>query len=379
MTLTVRVLFLTAAFLVLALISPKVEAGSLLEHTASHSEIELSLENTALKPGEINWLAISISPREGWHSYWKNAGDSGAAPVFKWTLPPGISAGMPVFGAPTRIPYVHLMNYGFKGRSTILVPFTVDADFQGKVATITVNGEWLVCEKICVPQVGDWQLSIPVDTQAGTDINVSDLFSAARAALPSLAYWDAAMSVTKTTSILTVFADVTELEGLEEAYFYPAHEGFADYAAKQIWKETEHGLVLEIPRSTYEEEAKNAAGVLELRFAGRPVQHLMLAPEFAGVVVGGTGSGSSASTTNLALIPLWQAALFAFLGGIILNLMPCVFPILSLKAFAFVKANYKTAKNRRKEGWAYTFGIWISFMAIVGVLVALRSGGAAIG
>jgi len=378
-TFSVRVICLAIVFSLLALISPRAEAGSLLEHTASHSEIELLLENTALKPGEINWLAVSISPRDGWHSYWQNAGDSGAAPVFNWTLPQGITAGVALFGAPTRIPYAHLMNYGFNGSSALLIPFTVDTDFQGDAAEITVNGEWLVCEEICVPQVGDWQLTIPVNSQAGSDLVVSGLFGAARADLPSLAYWDAAMSVSKATSVLTVFADASELEGLVEAYFYPAHEGFADYAAKQAWRETEHGLVLEIPRSTYGEEAQNAAGVLELKFAASPTLRLALEPEFAGVVVAEAPDGSTASTTNVALIPLWQAALFAFLGGIILNLMPCVFPILSLKAFAFVKANYKTAKNRRMEGWAYTFGIWISFMAIVAVLVALRSGGAAIG
>lgn len=346
--------------------------AELVTYDASHSRVSIALEAGAITPGETGWLAFTINPRKGWHTYWKNSGDSGAAPIFEWHLPEGLSVGAPLFAAPERLPIAHLMNYGFKGRTTILFPLIAAADFHGSTSTVGLTAEWLVCEIECVPQVANWDLKIPTGAELLVGSVSDPIFIEARSLLPELSYWDSALKIGQTQSLLTLYMDESELSGLQKAYFFPETDGVAIYNAEQTFESTPDGLIVHIARERGAVMPQNGAGVLQLSFAGSPDQTFDIEPKLAVMP-------KAEVRTNVGHLPFWQAALYALFGGLILNLMPCVFPILSLKAFAFVSANYKTATNRRREGWAYTAGIWISFMAIVGVLMALRAGGAAIG
>ena len=362
-----------SVFLIFAAVS--AHAQEFFEHKDSHSNVALYAEKTAASSDEPLWLAFRIEPKEGWHSYWKNYGDSGAAPILEWTLPDGVTVGDPLYGVPHRMPVGPLMNYGYEGSSSLLIPLTVSEEFVGQAINVQLSAEWLVCEIECVPQVGEWSFDIPVGQ--GDAVN-DGIFTEARSMLPELSYWDATLSVAQNASELLVFVDESELEGLKAAYFYPESEGVALYADEQTWEVSGDGLRLRISREG-ELEPTTANGVLELSFEDGRKAALELEPTLNSAL---SVSGEENTPTQIDQsynLPIWQAALFAFFGGMILNLMPCVFPVLSLKAFALISANHKTSDGRRKEGWAYTFGIWISFMIIVSVLMILRAGGAAIG
>lgn len=366
-------LFLPLLFVFLVVsASQRAGAREIIRHEASHSAVSLSHEQGALTAGETGWFAFTIDPRDGWHTYWQNPGDSGAAPMFDWQLPDGVQLGTPLFPAPNRLPIAHLMNYGFKDRSTILIPLTVSTNYKGGTAAFGLTAEWLVCDVECVPQVASWDFDMATSAVAHDSADIDPTFADARAALPALAYWGSELAIGRTTSQLTVFMDEIELEGLQKAYFFAVTDGIASYAAEQRFEITPEGLVLHIPRERGAITPVDGSGVLRLSYVGLPDQAVELQPKLTVVP-------SVTSNNKIAYLPIWQAALYALLGGLILNLMPCVFPILSLKAFAFVSANYKTEANRRREGWAYTGGIWISFMVIVGALMVLRAGGAAIG
>ncbi len=352
-----------------------VNAQELIKHTDSHSEVAVYAEQSAFTKGETLWLAFRIEPKEGWHSYWKNYGDSGAAPILDWTLPEGISAGEPLFGAPHRMPVGPLMNYGYEDASTLLIPLYVSESYQATTADIKLSAEWLVCELECVPQVGEWSFSL--NSGNGEAVN-STIFADARSALPELSYWDATLSVSQEASELLVFVDESELSGLKAAYFYPESEGVTVYAEAQAYEISGDGLRLRIPREG-DLEPTTANGVLELTFENGSKTVLELEPTLNSALGLAANVSETIAPTNVNNLPIWQAAVFAFLGGIILNLMPCVFPVLSLKAFALISANHKTSGGRKREGWAYTFGIWISFMVIVSALMILRAGGAAVG
>ncbi len=377
MTVSIKTFIAALVILLLQPLAP-VSAKQLLSYQGSHSEIRVVAERDSLVIGETTWLAIEITPRDGWHTYWKNPGDSGAAPILKWGETPGLTFGTPEFAAPSRIPVEQLVNYGFTGPSVILLPVTVAADQMEGDTTLEFSAEWLVCEVECVPQVGDWRLTVPIAANASLSLESQALFTAARAKLPEMAYWDAELLIADVSSELTVYADRSELEGLRAVYFYPESEGVASYSGTQVWSFTDDSLLVRIPRDRSGVDPVGANGVLQLDFETSPSQYFALEP---GLKVAEQAGPDGVSVALLAdsVMPLWQAAIYAFLGGLILNLMPCVFPILSLKAFAFVAANYKTEAHRRKEGWAYTFGIWISFMVIVAALMILRAGGAAIG
>ena len=352
-----------------------VFAGEIAKFQASHSDVRLLVERDSLAIGETNWLAFEISSRDGWHTYWQNPGDSGAAPIFNWTAPDGITVGTPVYSVPARIPVAHLMNYGFKRTSTILVPVKVLASLPEATVKMELVAEWLVCDVECVPQVAEWDIELKVAANAATSLDTRAVFVSARSDAPELAYWDSELLVASVSSELTVFAASSELEELSAVYFFPLSDGVVTYAGEQVWSIDDDGLHVRMPRTRGSAVPVSSNGILQLKFKSGPSHNYTLEPNLK---IAEQDAGSSA-TLQMGAMPLWQAGLYALFGGLILNLMPCVFPILSLKAFAFVAANYKTAANRRKEGWAYTLGIWISFMAIVAVLMVLRSGGAAIG
>lgn len=341
----------------------------------SHSRAVLSSEVTQVGSGDTVWLAFTVSPRDGWHTYWKNPGDSGAPIILDWRFEHGELAGDTLFAAPHRIPYGPLMNYGFEGRQTLLIP--VKAGKAGVSGVL--EAEWLVCEVECVPQIGEFTVTVPGGPTV-SDPGSEALFTNARAALPDPSFWSALLTTGPQTATLTLFMDKGELAGFQTAYFYPETEGVLEYAGEQSVGISEQGLTLTFNRPSGAPTVANANGVVEFTLNDGSSEFYSLEP----VLTSASGTATETSretqaTSNAPSLPIWQALLFALVGGLILNLMPCVFPVLSLKAFAFVSANYKTDANRRREGWAYTLGIWASFMVIVAALLAIRAGGTAIG
>ncbi len=371
---------LVAFFSFIVLLAAPVGADALGTVEGSHSKATLYSEYSVLAVGETQWLGLEIAPREGWHSYWKNYGDSGAAPIFYWTLPEGVSAGEPLYPTPHRMPIGPLMNYGYETPSVLLIPLTVDEAFRGDEIALSVDVEWLVCEIECVPQDGSFSADLPVGEMQASAAS-ADVFAAARAALPELPIWNATLDVYESQSRLKLYVDEAEVGAVTEAYFFPAGEGVTEYAAEQQWAFTEEGLFVDMRRTVGGLEAISGDGVLYLTLEDGNERAVEVRAELIVQPIGGATNASEADAVPsvTATIPLWQALVFALLGGMVLNLMPCVFPVLSLKAFSFISANAKTASERQQEGWAYTGGIWISFMLIVAALLIIKSGGAAIG
>ncbi len=352
-------------------------AAPLGEVEASHSTLRVYSELDGLNPNSRQWLAIEITPRDGWHSYWRNPGDSGAAPILEWTASPAdVSFTDPLFPVPKLIPVGPLANYGYSGASVMLVEMKT-----GNANTaLKLDAEWLICEVECVPQFAT--LEFTLDRKANPAFSEdADLFVTARSKLPEPGYWGGLLRVEGTSSVLTVYMDKNDVSGITDAVFFAGQEGVLNYATPQSWSWGEKGLVLTLPRDAGALNPKAADGLLFLTTEGGGTTAYKLDPmlKISDENVSHTAATETSTLLTTDGMPVWRAALFALLGGLILNLMPCVFPILSLKAFSFISANYKTEAKRRFEGIAYTFGIWVSFMAIVAVLLALRAGGAAIG
>lgn len=350
----------------------------------SHSSLSVVAEVTSYRPGEPFWLALTFTPRDHWHTYWRNPGDSGMAPDLTWQAS-GAAFDPALYPVPALLPVGPLMNYGYEGPATQLVRVMPDADTRG-VLDITLNAEWLVCEIECVPQGGGVSLSVAPGARAGgdaTDTAHSDLFSAARAALPEPSYWDAELSLSGESASLTMFMTRDETARVTGAYFFPGEEGTADYAAPQVLTRGPDGLTLGLTRFAGGLTPERGDGLLLLTFADGMTQGFSIERSLSASSAPSSGSDASAiadrSPAAAPVLPLWQAALFALLGGVILNLMPCVFPILSLKAFSLIASGDQSPTARRVEGWAYTGGIMASFGILVAVLVILRAGGAGIG
>ena len=364
----------TAACLVLAqAFSAAADFGRV---DVSHSSATLHSEYSAAAAGETVWLGLELTPRAGWHSYWKNYGDAGAAPLLYWTLPDGVTAGEPLYPNPHRMPIGPLMNYGYEKPSVLLVPLIIAETYRGASIPIALEVEWLVCEIECVPQDGIWNGEIPV-SKLQADPAAKTFFQAARTALPEMAIWAADLTIYPAQSRLKIHVSENEVAGVADAYFFPEGEGVTEYAAEQQWSLTGDGLFVDMKRLEGGIDATSGKGVLVLSYDDGNQR----AVEVDAMLVQGPAAAASsgASPSVRATLPLWQAIIFALLGGMVLNLMPCVFPVLSLKAFSFIAANSKTQAGRKQEGWAYTAGIWVSFMIIVAILLVIKSGGVAIG
>lgn len=370
---------------ILGLLFSLVALWSVAGHTAelasvrqSHSTATLLLETVDAPKGRPFWVAVRLDPQQGWHTYWENPGDSGAAPLIDWSLPDGVTMEGPLYGTPGLLAAGPLMNYGYAGRSYLLFRAQLAPDFTASTLKLSASLEWLTCDIECVPQFGSVDAEISVG-QGRVDEDVRSDFIAARGALPDPEIWSADLTVEQQNSVLTVHMSGAEMGVVARAHFFPLSEGVTRYAAEQRLSATDQGLTLTLDRQAGAQSVTDGRGILVLTYKDGSVQEVdlnasVLAPAPVAASDAGAAPGLAAEP-----VPLWQAAIFAFLGGIILNLMPCVFPVLSLKAFSIARSGGANQAETRREGLAYTFGIIASFAVIVAALVALRSGGAAIG
>ncbi len=344
-----------------------------------YTTARLISEKTAIYPGEPVWVALQLTPIAGWHTYWRNPGDSGKATQINWDLPDGIQASDIHWPHPKRIAAGPLMNFGYYGEANLLVKLNTEG-FSGKnlsEVNLAAKANWLVCEEICVPESADLNLVLPVTTKpAAPDSNHKNLFAETRQLLPTIAPWASVFTQSETNLVLQVALDKTQTQQLKSAELFPYRDGIIENAAVQHLEHGEHGIRLTVLKG-YEPPEQDFTGELVLKFkdTDRPqafsfgAQAVDHAPEFTPL----------AETGNLSFYLLLQTMLFAFLGGLILNLMPCVFPVLSLKALAIVeKARHDTAFIRR-QGLVFTTGVLSSFLVVAGILLAFRAAGAQVG
>lgn len=330
-------------------------------------------------------LAVRMQIKRGWHVYWRNPGDSGLPPEVTWTLPAGFNAGAIRWPAPERLPIATLMNYGYEGEVVLLVPVTPPPSLD-PADPVRLSGKltYLVCETECVPGSADLSLVLPVGEPRPDPANAA-LFDRARAALPAPAIWPVTLSSQGDRLRLDFSATGLRPESVRNAAFFPYGETAIDNAAEQVLTVDGSGLHLTLARAAPAEPAPTALpGVLTIEEAtGNGTARLAFAygdePVLPAPVAAPESESSPAPAPPHDGLSLLAAAGLAFLGGLILNLMPCVFPVLSIKVLGLVRHAGESAGRVRLHGLAYTAGVLASFLGLAGLLIALKGGGAAIG
>jgi thiol:disulfide interchange protein DsbD len=329
----------------------------------------LYAESATVAPGQTLWLDLHLTIAPGWHTYWRNPGDSGLPTTVDWALPPGFSAGAIEWPVPERFLLGPIVNYGYAGSADLLVPIAIPAALEPSAGVpLGAAVKYLVCSEICIPGSANLTLDLPLG--AGTpDPSQAPRFAEARRQLPKAAPFAAQFVVE--AHDLRLFVPATALAGLARptAAFFPNADNAIDNGVEPKIEPYNGGLSLVLGKSTSPAAAvpKSLDGVLVLRGANG---------DGNGYLVSATPAAPAASE-SAALVGWWQALVFAFVGGLILNLMPCVFPILSLKVLSF--AAVPDPGKRHHHGLAYSLGVLLSFAVLGGALIALRAGGAAIG
>ena len=330
--------------------------------------------------GDTFWVALRQEIRDGWHTYWLNPGDSGAATTLDWQLPPGFVAGDILWPAPERLPLADLVNFGYSGDLFLLVPITAPADLEpGESVKLTANARWLVCKDICIPE--EATLTLSLDVAEGTPQPVGlwqKGFANTRLNLPVESPWRATFGHAGDDVGLHLDMGAVQPSAIKSVEVFTVEEGVLKNAADASFRSTGDGLSIRLKSGSrlaetgdvleavvvIEEDVKDTIVRRAFTIEADKVAFADVAPETGFLPVD---------------VPLWQALLFAFLGGIILNLMPCVLPVLSMKALDIVRQAREAPGLVRQHGLAYTTGVLVSFLIVGGALISLRAAGEQIG
>ncbi len=353
-------------------------------------KVQLISEVQAAAPGETFWVAFEQDIFKGWHTYWKYAGDAGAPPRLKWDLPLGFVAGEMKFPTPHRMPEGPLMTFGYEDYALFPVKILVGENVApGQTVVLRANAEWLVCEEICIPESATIEVPLEILPEGQIEnVSSSEKIRAAVNSLPVESPW--AVTFEKVEGQLQLYWHAPELvntisEGvLKSAEFYP-NGNLIKNAQEQRLGHGSDGISLSVPLAGSVDVSESISGliVLEENLDTGPVRRAFNITATPHQLTGGGaldfGTSYVSASKRAGDLSFVIAALFAFLGGIILNIMPCVFPVLFVKALGFVQLAGEQPKVVRSQGLAYTGGVVLSFVALAALLIGLRAGGAEIG
>ena len=336
-----------------------------------HVTASLVAETQNVVAGRPLRLALRQRIESGWHTYWSNPGESGLPTTIDWRLPQGFRAGPIVWPVPERFSVGPVIGYGYEHE--VLLPVTIDVPAElrvGATVTLAAHATWLVCSDICIPEEADIALSLPVGATGEADRAWADAFATTLARAPALNPFRTSVGIVGDQFVLNVATgDATYLR---DVAFFPLDPGAIDDAAPQQVVADVEGLTVTLGRDTTKPPAAALNGVLvftDSAVEAGGARRAILIGAAADRPVNGAFTGRG----------IIAALLLALVGGIVLNLMPCVLPILSVKVLALVEQSHTAPGEARMQGVAYTAGVLASFAVIAAVLIALRAAGAEVG
>ena len=353
--------WLAAALLGLAVAAPAAAQ-------ATHIAASLVPERASARAGETVLLAVAMRPDRGWHGYWENGGDAGFAMAFEWALPAGATLGPVRYPVPETLLINGLMNHVYAHDYALLVRFTLPADARpGQTLAISAEADWLACtDEICVPEHGRLATTLTVGAPGARDPRFDGWLRRLPAPLPETARF--ALS----GDALHLAIPLPATLALGEPHFFARTEHAIDYAAPQRFSRTGDWLIVELARArAAQAEPRALTGVL--RYGDGEGLEIRAAP--GPVPAGGEPLEVEGATGLAALAAILGGAL---LGGLLLNVMPCVFPILSLKALSLAQARAAPGKARA-DGLAYTAGAVLACLALGAAMLGLRAAGEEVG
>jgi thiol:disulfide interchange protein/DsbC/DsbD-like thiol-disulfide interchange protein len=340
-----------------------------------------------VEAGKPVWLGLQLAHQPEWHTYWKNSGDSGLPTTLEWQLPAGITAGDIAWPTPKKIAIGTLANYGYEHTVLLPVPLSVAPGFNAPQLDVTLKASWLVCRKECIPQEGEFTLSLPVK---GSTAASGQAFQAAFDATPkALSTGSSQLEVSGAALKVSLAGLPAALQGKTLALF-PETAGVIEPAAP--WQQEWQGALwtAQLPLSSQRTESptrlplvvayNEAAYRIDTPVKGdwpAVAAAAVVSPALEAALKANSSATAPPKPSGQPSLSLLAALLGALLGGLILNLMPCVFPVLAIKVVGFV--NEKSQATRLTSGLAYTAGVVLSFLALGGLLLGLRAAGDQLG
>ena len=332
--------------------------------STDHADIELLVETKEIKINEDFVVGIKFNIEPGWHVYWKNPGDSGLPANVDWQNINSIEFKNFLWPPPEKTPEEPLMTYGYYNELVLPAIFSVGSDFTDEGAS-QFDIDFLICEKICIPE----SVSIEFDLSNYSDEDVQlsrDILSSWYNKLPKS--FDKEALIQASDNFISIEWE-DEKNEISEVYFYPEDKGLIRYASNQKLYKKDGSAILIIERpQKYSNDLQNISGVLEIH-TNRNKESFEIKQSINYV--------QSIEIPNISNLSFWLAIILAFFGGIILNIMPCVFPVIALKVMSFVKES--SEKNAWRHGLVFGLGVELSMLALLSLTFIFRNFGQAVG
>ena len=326
----------------------------------SDSTIELLTESNLIEPGDELLVGFKFSLSPGWHTYWVNPGDAGEGASIKWNLPRDVKASKILWPGPERIPVEPLMTFGYEDEVVLLTKIYTSKNTD---IPLTLNAlvSWYTCKEICIPQ--EAEVSIPIKLGFKSPSSSNKLLKQTLENVPTP--FKGTYRVQSLDDSYIIQGQFEDNKQYDSIYFFPRFYGLTDYVESQLYEKNKDSFSLQVQPSGLKIEHESFEGVLATEKDGRlsyfEINHSL------------SSDNSSQEFSVLTLI------IFAFFGGLILNVMPCVFPILSIKILRFVEQSENSSYKTFKQGCLFSVGVIVSFLLIAALLISLKSGGESIG
>ena len=326
----------------------------------SDSTIELLTESNLIEPGDELLVGFKFSLSPGWHTYWVNPGDAGEGASIKWNLPRDVKASKILWPGPERIPVEPLMTFGYENEVVLLTKIYTSKNTD---IPLTLNAlvSWYTCKEICIPQ--EAEVSIPIKLGFKSPSSSNRLLKQTLENVPTP--FKGTYRVQSLDDSYIIQGQFEDNKQYDSIYFFPRFYGLTDYVESQLYEKNKDSFSLQVQPSRLKIEHESFEGVLATEKDGRlsyfEINHSL------------SSDNSSQEFSVLTLI------IFAFFGGLILNVMPCVFPILSIKILRFVEQSENSSYKTFKQGCLFSVGVIVSFLLIAALLISLKSGGESIG
>ena len=333
-----KTLFISSFFLSSIVFAAPIETG--------HAEVSIIKSEQSADTSMIH-LGIKMDMQPGWHTYWINPGDSGGAIDIKWTLPKGNTVSEVSYPTPHKIPYPPLMTFGYEDH--VIFPVTLSVNNLDQDIPITAKIDFLICADVCIPETALIQTSL-------NTINNNNELDEWMDKVPSVLLPNIASINGTNLELRFSFNEI-----IKDIYFFPTNENIFIYNSDQEFVKEENNWLLKIP--LIGDVPDNVDGILVINDESFIIKAAL----------------QESSFSTLESISVWQALIFAFIGGLILNIMPCVFPIISLKALSFVSMGGGSSKKVRLHALNFCFGVIISFLTIATAILLLQKGGTMVG
>jgi thiol:disulfide interchange protein DsbD len=348
---------------------------------AAHTQARLLLSAETTRPGDTIWAGVDLKMEPGWHTYWKNPGAAGLATKIEWQLPPGVTAGEIQWPLPEKLPPVEVTTYGYNDKVVLLVPLKLAADLKSGPLDLKAKVSWLECKEVCVPGSADVEATLNIGDQTKPSADAA-----------TISFWQSLLP--KPSELLSVRAwwEKPASNDMRPLIIEISRKDPKVFVRPDFFPDANNAFDIQSEVQSFSD------GIGEIRFRKVVKKYKGEWPkEISGVVLEKVGfwrEGYKATlliespptnetiSESLSVVkpplppqPLWLMLLYAFIGGLILNIMPCVLPVIALKILGFVGESRSDSRHVRKLGLVYALGVLVSFLALAAVVIGVKAAG----